>query len=121
VSTWYGAYQHHLYTGREILILLSLVYVPLVISSAVFLSMGSSLVTVGLSPSEQLLGHGFPFLHDGREDVGRARRGGKERDRTRDDQTEEGRKGGGQAVVLMSMGEEVPTLFKYLSVGSTRT
>jgi hypothetical protein len=121
VSTWYGAYQHHLYTGREILILLSLVYVPLVVSSAVFLSMGSSPVTVGLSPSEQLLGHGFPFLHDGREDVGRAGRGGKERDRTRDDQAEEGRKGGGQAVVLMSMGEEVPTLFKYMSIESTRT
>lgn len=35
------------------------------ISSAVFLSIGAPLITIGFSPSEQLLGRDFSFRHDG--------------------------------------------------------
>ena len=46
---------------RHILILLGLVYVPLVVSSAAFLSFGPPFVDVGFGPSEQLLGRDFPL------------------------------------------------------------
>jgi hypothetical protein len=47
------------------LILLGLVYVPLFVSSAVFLSVGPSLITVRFGSSEQILSRGFSFRHDG--------------------------------------------------------
>jgi hypothetical protein len=51
--------------------------------------------------------------------VGRARKGGKELNRTCGDQTERGRKmrrrgKAGYRLHLVSRGERVPTLFKYL-------
>jgi len=68
------------------------------------------LVTVGFSPSEQFLGHDFRFaMMVEKAAVGRARKARNERDRTRSDQTEgrsgEEEKGGGQAIVLISIGE----------------
>jgi hypothetical protein len=56
--------------------------------------------------------------------MGRARRSARERDRASGDQTE--RVGvveeeGGQDFTLMSIGEGAHTLFKYLSIESTRT
>jgi len=50
---------------RRVLILLGLVYVPLFVSSAVFLSVGPSLITVRFGSSEQLLSPGFSFHHNG--------------------------------------------------------
>jgi hypothetical protein len=47
------------------LILLGLIVVLSVVSSAVFLSMGPSLVTVGFGSSFQLLCHTFSFRNDG--------------------------------------------------------
>jgi hypothetical protein len=47
------------------LVLLSLIVVFSVVSSAVFLSVGLSLVTVGFGSSFQLLSCGFSFLGDG--------------------------------------------------------
>jgi hypothetical protein len=47
------------------LILLGLIVVLPVVSSAVFLSIGPSLVTVGFGSSFQLLCHTFSFRHDG--------------------------------------------------------
>jgi hypothetical protein len=46
------------------LIRLSLIVVLLVVSSAVFLSVGPSLITVRFGSSEQLLSRGFSFRHD---------------------------------------------------------
>ena len=71
--------------------LLGPVYVPLVVSSAVFLSVSPPLVSVGFGPSEQLLGLTFCFaMTVEKAVVGRARRGGRERDRTGGDQVERG-------------------------------
>ena len=47
------------------MILLGLIVVLSVVSSAVFLSMGPSLVTVGFGSSFQLLCHTFSFRNDG--------------------------------------------------------
>jgi hypothetical protein len=46
------------------LILLSLIVVLPVISSAVFLSVEPSLITVGFGSSKQLLSRGLSFRHD---------------------------------------------------------
>lgn len=52
---------------RRVLILLGLVYVSLAVSSAVFLSMSTPLVTVGFAPNKQLLGSDFSFPHNNGE------------------------------------------------------
>ena len=46
---------------------LSLLIVLPVVSSAVFLSIRSSLIAVGFGSSSQLLSRGFSFRHDGEE------------------------------------------------------
>ena len=81
-SIWYGACQYrsshgprdtdllqHVAVQHRILIPPSLLIVlPIVlpvVSSAVFLSVGPSLITVGFGSSFQLLSRGFSFRHDG--------------------------------------------------------
>ena len=90
--------------------LLGLIYMPALVSSAVFLSIGSPIVTVGFSLSEELLGRDFSFHHDvgkgGRGKSEKGRKGAETGHMIRLKREEEGR----QAVVLTSMGEEVPTL-----------
>jgi hypothetical protein len=62
---------------------------PILVASAVFLSIGPSLIAVRFSPSKQLLGPDLSFHHDGGDGGrGKSKKGGKERDRTRSDQTE---------------------------------
>jgi hypothetical protein len=61
------------------LILLSLIVVLPVVSSAVFLSVGPSLVIVGFGSSFQLLCRTFSFRHDGGGGGGGGRRSGKSR------------------------------------------
>jgi hypothetical protein len=98
---------------RRVLVLLGLIYVPLAILSAVFPSVSSPSVTVGFSPSEQLLGRDFSFPHsNGEGGRGKSEKEQKEKDRTRSDRTE--RKEGEED------GEGASTLFKYLSVGFIR-
>jgi hypothetical protein len=50
---------------HRVLILLGFVNVPLFVSSAVFLSVGPSLITVRFGSSEPLLIRGFSFRHNG--------------------------------------------------------
>jgi hypothetical protein len=98
---------------RRVIVLLGLIYVPLAILSAVFPSVSSPSVTVGFSPSEQLLGRDFSFPHsNGEGGRGKSEKEQKEKDRTRSDRTE--RKEGEED------GEGASTLFKYLSVGFIR-
>jgi hypothetical protein len=76
------------------LILPGLTYVPFAAASAVVLSMGSLLVTVGFSLSEQLFGRDFSLRRDGGE-------GGSEKSEKR----EKERKVTGR-VVIRPRGEE---------------
>ena len=103
------------------MILLGLVYMPVLISSVISLPIGPPLVTIGFSPSEQLFSRGFSSRHDGGE--GGRGKSEKGRNGSCSDQTERvGRRRkdeGSQTVVPMSLGEEVSTLSKYPSVGST--
>jgi hypothetical protein len=77
-SIWYGPCQYRsshrpedadplqdIIVQHHILILLSLIVVLPVVSSAVFLSVRPSIVTVGFGSSFQLLNRGFSFRHDG--------------------------------------------------------
>jgi hypothetical protein len=89
--------------------------VPLAVSSAVFLSVSSPLITVGFSSSEQLLGHDFSFpCSSGEGGRGKSEKEQKEQDRTRNDQT--GRKEGEDEdeketdchLHVVSMGEGFP-------------
>src|SRR2546423_6603455 len=77
-SIWYGACQYrsshgprdtdplqHVAVQHRILIPLSPLLVLPVVSSAVFLSVGPSLIAVGFGSSSQLLSRGFSSRHDG--------------------------------------------------------
>jgi len=57
----------HIAVQHRILIPFSLLIVLPVVSSAVFLSVGLSLIAVGFGSSFQLLSRGFSFRHDGGE------------------------------------------------------
>jgi hypothetical protein len=79
------AVKQDIMVQHRILIPLCLVCMPVVVSSAVFLSMDLPLVTVRFSPSEQLLGYELSFRHDGGE--GGREKSGKEWNRMPIDQT----------------------------------
>jgi hypothetical protein len=60
----------------------------ILVSSIIFLSIGPLLIIVRFSPSEQFLSHDFRFAVTAKKAaVGKVGRDGKERDRTRHNQT----------------------------------
>jgi hypothetical protein len=73
---WDIAIQH------RILILLGLLYVPLVVSSTVILSVSRPLVTVGFRPSEQVLSRVFSPCRGGEGARGKSEKDWRKRDKT---------------------------------------
>jgi hypothetical protein len=116
---------------RCILTLLDLVYVPVFVSSVVFVSVSPPIKAVWFGLNEQLLSRDFCLaVREENAALGRARKRGKVWDKMRGDQTKGRRKGGrgregrrgreGEVgktncrLHLVDMGEGVPTVFKYL-------
>jgi hypothetical protein len=119
-SIWYGACQYrsshgsrdtdplqHVAVHTEFLIPLNLLIVLPVVSNAIFLSVGSSPITIGFGSSFQFLSRSFSFRHDGGEAaVGRGRREKKQE----------------STCCRSNCGHDGTGFhaFKHLSVGSTR-